>query len=159
EEENENRSHRRRSRHRNARRRGNGDRVRSEIVEGAAAPEAQPFEGYVPFDTYDHAEADHAEADHAEAHHEHDHNDDDHRHEPLHEAGEAVAEHAFAAPDAAVTAVEESAASNAAEPAAAIEINHEAERAAEERTQEDIAHADDGAQAHAGEPTADEDHG
>ncbi|MEZ5822163.1 MAG: Rne/Rng family ribonuclease [Xanthobacteraceae bacterium] len=154
EEENENRSHRRRSRHRNARRRGNGDRVRSEIVEGAAAPEAQPFEGYVPFDTYDHAEADHAEA-----HHEHDHNDDDHRHEPLHEAGEAVAEHAFAEPDAVVTAVEESAASNAPEPAAAIEINHEAERAAEERTQEDIAHADDGAQAHAGEPTADEDHG
>src|SRR6188472_3272331 len=48
EEENENRHHRRRSsRHRNSRRRGSGDRVRSQIVEGAgpeAGTEAQPFE-------------------------------------------------------------------------------------------------------------------
>src|SRR5205085_2158749 len=51
EEENENRHHRRRSRHRNSRRRGSGDRVRSEIVEGAgpeAAAEAQPFETHEP---------------------------------------------------------------------------------------------------------------
>src|SRR3954468_6711207 len=37
EEESENRSSRRRSRHRNSRRRGNGERVQSEIVEGADA--------------------------------------------------------------------------------------------------------------------------
>jgi ribonuclease E len=37
EEETENRSSRRRSRHRNMRRRGHGDRVRSEVVEGQAA--------------------------------------------------------------------------------------------------------------------------
>src|SRR5213082_5273 len=36
EEESENRSNRRRPRHRNSRRRGHGDRVRSEIVEGAS---------------------------------------------------------------------------------------------------------------------------
>jgi ribonuclease E len=39
EEESENRSNRRRSRHRNARRRGNGDRVRSEVIE--AGPESE----------------------------------------------------------------------------------------------------------------------
>src|SRR6476619_2741057 len=47
EEESENRSHgRRRSRHRNARRRGQGERVRSDIVEGLGAdPAGQPVEG------------------------------------------------------------------------------------------------------------------
>jgi ribonuclease E len=40
EEETENRSSRRRSRHRNARRRGNGERVQSEVIEGAG-PEAE----------------------------------------------------------------------------------------------------------------------
>jgi ribonuclease E len=46
EEESENRSNRRRSRHRGARRRGHGDRVRSDIVEGAPVDPAnspQPF--------------------------------------------------------------------------------------------------------------------
>jgi ribonuclease E len=38
EEETENRSSRRRSRHRNMRRRGHGDRIRSEVVEGHRAP-------------------------------------------------------------------------------------------------------------------------
>ena len=43
EEESENRSHRRRpSRHRNARRRGHGDRVRSDVVEGAAPIPRRP---------------------------------------------------------------------------------------------------------------------
>src|SRR3569833_2983637 len=49
EEEHENRSHgRRRSRHRNSRRRGHGERVRSDIVEGldaGADPAAQPIDG------------------------------------------------------------------------------------------------------------------
>src|SRR3954465_2459960 len=45
EEESENRSHgRRRSRHRNSRRRSHGERVRSDVVEGAD-PTAQPVEG------------------------------------------------------------------------------------------------------------------
>src|SRR5690242_3490449 len=49
EEESENRASRRRSRHRNVRRRGSGERIQSEIVEGvepealpASAPEGQP---------------------------------------------------------------------------------------------------------------------
>ncbi len=151
EEENENRSHRRRSRHRNARRRGNGDRVRSEVVEGAgpdASQEAQPFEGFVPFESYDRAEA-----------HEHDH-DGHHQQQGADEtAGESVAEHAFAEPDAVVAAVEESVAYTAPEPAA-VEISQDAERAAEEQTQENVAHADDVAQAaHAGEDTAGYDNG
>jgi ribonuclease E len=151
EEENENRSHRRRSRHRNARRRGNGDRVRSEIVEGAgpdALHEAQPFEGFVPFETYDRAEAE-------AHHHDHDHDGHDHHHEG---GGETVAEHAFAEPYAVVAAVEESVASTAPGSAAPIEINHEAERTAEEQAQENIAHADDSAGADAGDHAADEDH-
>ncbi|ANW05750.1 Rne/Rng family ribonuclease [Bradyrhizobium icense] len=49
EEESENRSsHRRRSRHRNARRRGHGDRVQSDVVEGGSedrSQAAQPYEG------------------------------------------------------------------------------------------------------------------
>ena len=48
EEESENRSSRRRPRHRNSRRRGNGERVQSEIVENASlepSQAAQPYEG------------------------------------------------------------------------------------------------------------------
>ncbi|WP_256808029.1 ribonuclease E/G [Bradyrhizobium sp. Bra64] len=82
EEETENRSHgRRRSRHRNARRRGQGERVRSEIVEGADAA-AQPVEGgALP----EHAEGVshegehlHADAEHHGEHEGHDHHDHDH---------------------------------------------------------------------------------
>src|SRR5690242_15396088 len=43
EEENKNRHSRRRSRHRSSRRRGSGDRVQSEIVEHAEAPETASF--------------------------------------------------------------------------------------------------------------------
>ena len=65
EEENEKRSSRRRSRHRNSRRRDRGERVRSNVVEGAAIDPSlaeQPhveFEGFVParFDAPDHAVA------------------------------------------------------------------------------------------------------
>jgi ribonuclease E len=156
EEENENRSHRRRSRHRNARRRGNGDRVRSEIVEGPgrhAAPEPQPFEGYVPFsehlefDPHAHeAHSEHHEHDHAHDHeHHHDHADHDHHdYEPAHGAyasDEAPAPQAQ--PDPVVAVVEESVASTAPEAPSVVEINHEPVRAAEEQAQENVAHSDE----------------
>jgi ribonuclease E len=105
EEESENRSNRRRSRHRSSRRRGSGDRVQSEIVEGAAPalqaddheheheghePEAREHEahGYEGEHAGEAHEHDHplgfsgAHADHhgADEHHEDEHHDDD-RHE------------------------------------------------------------------------------
>src|SRR3979411_1621823 len=49
EEETENRSNRRRPRHRNSRRRGNGERVQSEVIENAGtdpSQAAQPHEGH-----------------------------------------------------------------------------------------------------------------
>jgi ribonuclease E len=105
EEESENRSNRRRNRHRSSRRRGSGDRVQSEIVEGAAPavqaedhehegheheghePEAREHEahGYEGEHAGDVHEYDHphgfseAHADHhdADEHHEDEHHDDD----------------------------------------------------------------------------------
>src|SRR5271155_5667061 len=64
EEESENRStNRRRPRHRNARRRGNGDRVQSEVVEHAsldASQAPQPYENQPqPHDAEHHADAGH----------------------------------------------------------------------------------------------------
>ena len=97
EEESENRSNRRRPRHRNSRRRGNGDRVQSEVVEGTASessPAAAPhhdaqheLEEGSPVEAHDSefhsAEFHPAEADyHDDAdHHEHEHDDDHHDHE------------------------------------------------------------------------------
>jgi ribonuclease E len=101
EEESENRSNRRRNRHRSSRRRGGGERVQSEIVEGAA-PEPQSegheHEGHdheleargSENHAYDSEHGEHAgehEHDHphgfSEAHAGHDHDDDDH-HEDEH---------------------------------------------------------------------------
>ncbi|MGY8631652.1 Rne/Rng family ribonuclease [Bradyrhizobium sp. 14AA] len=91
EEESENRSHgRRRSRHRNARRRGHGERVRSDIVEGADAA-AQPTEGAALPEHTEGAllegEHLHADAEHHGEHeaHDHDHHDD-HGHDDHHHA-------------------------------------------------------------------------
>jgi ribonuclease E len=64
EEETENRANRRRPRHRNARRRGNGERVQSGVVEGADSERTQADQ---PHDR-DHAAHDHGEAGHAHAH-------------------------------------------------------------------------------------------
>jgi ribonuclease E len=50
EEESENRSNRRRSRHRNARRRGNGDRVRSEVIEAGLESETPSSQDAVQTD-------------------------------------------------------------------------------------------------------------
>ncbi|MET4799098.1 Rne/Rng family ribonuclease [Bradyrhizobium sp. LB11.1] len=90
EEESENRSHgRRRSRHRNSRRRGHGERVRSDVVEGAD-PAAQPVEGQALPEHVDGAPHDgehlHADAEHhgeheGHDHHDHDHHDHDHGHD------------------------------------------------------------------------------
>lgn len=98
EEESENRSNRhRRSRHRNARRRGHGDRVQSEIIEGAGqdpAQAAQPYEGEVhPHDAEHHdaehhedtAHRDHEAHDHEAQGHDHDHAHERHDHEPRHD--------------------------------------------------------------------------
>lgn len=97
EEESENRSHgRRRSRHRNARRRGHGERVKSDIVEGldtgvqpvegeALHSEGTPHEGgHLHADAEHHGEHDgHEHHDHE--HHDHDHGEHDH-HDHDHEA-------------------------------------------------------------------------
>ncbi|UEM17153.1 Rne/Rng family ribonuclease [Bradyrhizobium barranii subsp. barranii] len=111
EEESENRSHgRRRSRHRNSRRRSQGERVRSDIVEGLEAgadPAAQPVESdalhiegashegehlhaetehhgeHEGHEHQDHEHGDHDHHDHDHEGHGHDHhhaNDDDHHH-------------------------------------------------------------------------------
>jgi ribonuclease E len=92
EEETENRSNRRRPRHRNARRRGNGDRVQSGVVEGISPDQAQadqPHDGDHQPGDHVHGEEGHThvhehDADHAH-HHEHDgHDHDGHEHEHLH---------------------------------------------------------------------------
>ncbi|SHJ30245.1 RNAse E [Bradyrhizobium lablabi] len=100
EEESENRSNRRRPRHRNSRRRGNGERIQSEIVESASP---DPSQAAAPrdsqFEDHDHAEGVLAEGlhagdghphdgehHHADAeHHGHDHDHDDHEHSHDHD--------------------------------------------------------------------------
>ncbi|WP_338306765.1 ribonuclease E/G [Bradyrhizobium sp. TM233] len=96
EEESENRSHgRRRSRHRNSRRRSHGERVRSDIVEGAD-PAAQPIEGAALSEHAEgalhegehlHADTEHHGEHEAHDHHDHDHGDHDHDDHHAHEYG------------------------------------------------------------------------
>ena len=64
EEENDKRASRRRSRHRNSRRRGHGERVRSEIVEGAP----EQAEAGAPVETGEHADIMQVEGEPAFAH-------------------------------------------------------------------------------------------
>jgi ribonuclease E len=173
EEESENRSNRRRPRHRNSRRRGNGERIQSEIVEHASADPsltAQPHEGQEGQEHEGHAEHLHGESDrahdsehhHADAeHHEHDeqahdsehaHDEPDHAH---HENGEIHASETLAAVTVPDTAAIEA---SAAAPAAAEPHEEHAhdERTDEEQARENAAHAEDGHQTeHAdGEPAA-----
>jgi len=125
EEENENRSNqRRRSRHRNARRRGNSERVQSDIVEGLTADSAvQPTDGEVPHDA-EHLHADdehhdsfdvygHDDHDEHEYHDGHEHPDDHHGYDHDHESQD---EHG---PLAETPAVEQA---PSPEPVAAIEV-------------------------------------
>jgi len=114
EEETENRSNRRRPRHRNSRRRGNGERVQSGVVEGSPtdlAQAEQPHDHDGDHAPHDHGEDGHGFGDHSHAgdhdheghepSHQHDHDpahDDDHGH--VH-AGEAAAEFRPDLPDTA----------------------------------------------------------
>jgi ribonuclease E len=105
EEESENRSnHRRRPRHRNSRRRGNGERVQSEIIENAGidpSQAAQPYEhadglhtdeGHVHDTGHHHAGAEHDHEHHDHEHHDHDHHEHSHEHDHEH-AHEHTLEH------------------------------------------------------------------
>ncbi|MGB9118909.1 Rne/Rng family ribonuclease, partial [Bradyrhizobium sp.] len=160
EEESENRSNRRRPRHRNSRRRGNGERIQSEVIENASlepSPAAESSE--IPaHDLHPHAEDDHghdAELHHADAEHHHDYHEHPHDHEHAHdehaddghghfhegdtpaavtEPGMAAAETSIAAPDAFLSA-------QAHEDLARDEARHE------EDARENAAHADDAAHA------------
>jgi ribonuclease E len=111
EEESESRSNRRRPRHRNSRRRGNGDRIQSEVVEHAStdpsqAPQPHENREYAenphphPHDA-EHLYADAEHHDHAEHHDDaghHDHDEHPHNHEQAHDehdhvhAGETLAQ-------------------------------------------------------------------
>ena len=159
EEETENRSNRRRPRHRNARRRGNGDRVQSGVVEttGPDHPRAdlphdhdhQPDDhlhgeqGQAHGDEHDAGDAHHHdheghEPEHSHeddhAHHEHDHTHDDHAHEHEHaDGGHAHASEASATewrPDMPASSAIE--ASGVTEPAGA--------EAHDEGAREELAH-------------------
>jgi ribonuclease E len=176
EEESENRSNRRRPRHRNSRRRGNGDRVQSEVVENAGtdpSQAAQPPEGQEYAENL-HTESSHepphdGEHHHADAeHHDHDHHDHDHHehgHEHAHdehdhahdEHGDISASETLAAVTLPDTAAVEAAA--AAPDAPTHEEHAHDERAHEEHARENAAHADDAPQAeHAGGEPAASDH-
>ncbi|MGC2810413.1 MAG: Rne/Rng family ribonuclease, partial [Bradyrhizobium sp.] len=154
EEESENRSnHRRRPRHRNSRRRGNGERVQSGIVEATGADPAHTEQ---PRD-HEHSSHDHVQGDEARFHtdgdephaadlghhdhegheppHDHDHPHHEHEHDQA-QAGEPTAAEAQTdLPDFAVAA----AASAAAE---GHEYAHD-DPAHEEHARENEAHADD----------------
>jgi ribonuclease E len=164
EEESENRSnHRRRPRHRNSRRRGNGDRIQSEIVENAGtdlSQAPQPHDGQ-EHEGHEYAESQHPENDQAhDAEHKdadalhHDHDDHEHAHEydHAHEHAHDEQEHAHGSetPEfqpAMPAAIEPSAAPASAE--VHEEHAHE-ERSQEEYEHENAAHADDAAHAEHG---------
>jgi len=166
EEETENRSNRRRPRHRNSRRRGNGDRVQSGVVEATssdhAAADLAHDHDHQPDDhqhhdrqlhdhvgeeghAHDHGDEHHAaDADHHDHEgHEHSHEHDHAHHEHDHEhAGEtAAAEFQFDEPDTA--AIEVSAAADAPAGAEAHEEHGHDERNHDEHARENAAHADD----------------
>jgi len=160
EEESENRSNRRRPRHRNSRRRGNGERIQSEVVE-TASPD--PSQAAQPHDGQEHADGLQAETDHAhdaEHHHadaephEHNHHEhDEHAHDREHAHGERDHAHhengdidpsetlaAVTLPDTAAIEASAAAPATAAEP---LEQHMHDERTDEERARENAAHAED----------------
>jgi ribonuclease E len=157
EEETENRSNRRRPRHRNSRRRSNGDRVQSEVIENPS-PDlmqvAQPHEGE------EHAEGLHADDGHthdAERHHA---DAEDHDHED-HEHGHAHDEHDHAQDQGTETHASETLAAvtlpdTAAVEAAAAEVHEEEEEEHahhdhhEANARENAAYADDALHAERG---------
>ena len=99
EEESENRSSRRRSRHRSSRRHGRGERVQSEIVEGASpdadtqpSVDAAQIGDHAPDHPHDDAHGDH-DHQHGDAHHHDEHGHDDHSHEGHDHSEHAHGEH------------------------------------------------------------------
>lgn len=176
EEESENRSsnrHRGRSRHRNSRRRGQGERVQSDIIENAAIDpaQAQPYEGGEhgsPTDQaheavhHDHEQGqeehghqthDHETHDHAHDHghsHDHDHHHDEHSHDE-HSHDHTAAEAAVASLPSDAAPIEAAATAPEA-PALHHEHAHDA-RHDEEHARENAAHAED---AHRAEQVSEE---
>ncbi len=168
EEESENRSSRRRPRHRSSRRRGNGDRVQSEVIENASSdpsqaaqpPEGQDYAENLPAEN-GHEHPNDAEHHHADAeHHDHDHHEhgrDEHAHDAHDEHGDISASETLAAVTLPDTAAVEAAA--AAPDASTPEEHAHDERTHEEHARENAAHADDAPQAeHAGGEPAASDH-
>jgi ribonuclease E len=161
EEESENRSNRRRPRHRNSRRRGNGDRIQSEIVEHASTDPSlapQPHEdrdyaehGHAHPHEAEHLYADAEHHDHAEhhddaGHHDHDEHPDDHEHahdehDHVHASDTPAQESKPDRPDAA--AIEASAAQDAPAGAEVHEEHAHDERGHDEYARENAAYADD----------------
>jgi len=140
EEESENRSNRRRSRHRNSRRRDRGERVQSEIVEGAspetdAQPQADAAQVGDHAPDYPHdAEAthhdDHGHDEHDHAAHPHDEQGhDDHSHDGHDHHHDAHAEHV-------ATPVSEDAASAAAADTDAPHDHHHDDHAHDEQSRD-----------------------
>ena len=181
EEETENRSNRRRPRHRNSRRRGQGDRVQSGVVEGTSPDHGQTD---LPHDPQAHQAHDHDHGDEGHVHHvegdayqptelshhdhqghEHDHAHDDHGHDQAHD-GETPA--ASFLSDMPAPAVEASAPAGAAMHDAHADHEHShhdhehephAHDEHSEQAHENAAHADDAAHAqHADGETGGSDH-
>jgi ribonuclease E len=174
EEESENRSNRRRPRHRNSRRRGNGDRIQSEIVENASidpSQAAQPYEGQEQ--GHEHGENGHshdAEHHHADAehhddaeHHEHGYqNDHEHAHDEHDHAGDQGTETHASETLAAVilpdTAAVEASAAEVREEEEEEHAHHEAHALENAAYADDAPHAEHGGGEHAehagGEPAA-----
>jgi ribonuclease E len=178
EEESENRSNRRRPRHRNSRRRGNGERIQSEIIENAGTDPspaaARPQEGHQHAEDLHteglHTEHLHAEdlhddaghhdggAEHHDHEHEHAHDEHAHAHDEHDHAPASAAQAAEFQPDTPVSAAVEPFVAAALDAPAGVEAHGEPahdERTHEEHAEENAAHADDAALAeHAGEDQA-----
>ncbi len=153
EEETENRSNRRRPRHRNSRRRGNGERVQSEVVNAESSDTAQAVQ---PHDhDRDHGETGHthgAEHHQADADH-HDHEGHEHSHQHVHDPADPGHEHAHdehdhghtfetAAPEPQ-TDMPLAAAVEASPPDAGADAEAREEHAHDDHAFENQAHADD----------------
>ncbi|HXL13295.1 MAG TPA: Rne/Rng family ribonuclease [Bradyrhizobium sp.] len=164
EEETENRSNRRRPRHRNSRRRGNGERIQSEIVEHASAEPSQdawPQDGQQGGERADglpdETDGTHLhDAEHHDDEGHHDHDDHEHPHGHDHDHAHDEHDHAHASETEAATS----------EPAMAIfeapatpEATVSAE-SGETLARDDASHADDApVAAHGEEAHDDEDDG
>jgi ribonuclease E len=156
EEESENRSSRRRPRHRNSRRRGNGERIQSEVVENASG---DPSQASQPHDIHGHGEDDHAHPHDAELHHadagHHDHDHHEHAHDE-HEHADDGHVHSYAGetPEPVTTSDAAAVETSGTAPAASVNVDahddhvHD-EADHEEDARENAAHADDASRAHA----------